>query len=99
MDVTVSAWVAGQQQCLDMHALEENAEEVVQRHQESVGPLAGEVRREDGILFRCGNERQSEPFPPLWLTLKLQRLPLEKLLRLLWIPRLRHRRYKMSLTT
>lgn len=66
-----------------MHALEQNAQEVVQRHQEGVGPLPREVRREGGVEFGGGDERQHEPITPLGLTLQLQSLLLEKLLRLL----------------
>ncbi len=66
-----------------MHALEEDAQEVVQRHQERVGPLAGEIRREGGILLRYQDEGQSEPITPLRLSLQLQRLLLEELRRLL----------------
>lgn len=75
----------------DMHALEENAEEVVERDEKRVGPLAGEIRRESGILLRRWDEGQNEPIPPLHLPLQLRRLLLEKLLSLLLVLRLRRR--------
>lgn len=53
----------------DMHTLEQDRQEVVQRHQEGVRPLAGEVRREGGVLFGGGDKRQDEPIPPLSLAL------------------------------
>lgn len=55
----------------DMHTLEEDRQEVVQRHQEGVGPLAGEVRGEGRVLIRRRDERQDEPVPPLGLALQL----------------------------
>lgn len=63
-----------------MHTLEEDRKEVVQRNQEGVSPLAGEVRREGRVLLRAGDERQDEPITPLGLTLQLQCLLLKKLL-------------------
>lgn len=69
----------------DMHALEEDRQEVVQRHQEGVGPLAGEVRTEGRVLLGRGDERQDEPLPPLGLALQLRGLPQEELLRLLQV--------------
>lgn len=66
-----------------MHTLEDDRQEVVQRHQEGVGPLAGEVRREGRILIGRRDEGQDEPVPPLSLALQLRGLPLEKLMRLL----------------
>ena len=63
-----------------MKTLEQDGQEVVQRHQEGVGPLAGEVRREGGVLLGGGDKWQDEPIPPLGLTLQLQGLLLEKLL-------------------
>lgn len=68
-----------------MHALEEDRQEVVQRHQEGVGPLAGEVRREGRVLLGRGDERQDEPVPPLGLALQRRGLPQEELLRLLQV--------------
>lgn len=58
-------------QLKDMHTLEEDGQEVMQRNQEGVGPLAGEVWREGGVLLRGGDERQDEPISPLGLTLQL----------------------------
>lgn len=55
----------------NMHTLEEDRQEVVQWNQKGVGPLAGEVRQEGGILLRVGDKWQDEPFPPLDLTLQL----------------------------
>lgn len=69
----------------DMHALEQDRQEVVQRHQEGVGPLAGKVRPEGRVLLRGRDEGQDEPVAPLGLTLQLQRLLLEELLRLLQV--------------
>lgn len=68
-----------------MHTLEEDGEEVVQRNQEGVSPLPGEVRCESRVLIRIGNEWQDEPISPFSLTLQLQGLLLEKLLGLLQV--------------
>ena len=68
-----------------MHALEEDRQEVVQWNQEGVRPLAGEVRREGGVLLGCMDKRQDEPIAPLSLTLQLLRLLLEKLVSLLHV--------------
>lgn len=64
----------------DMHTLEEDGQEVVQRHQEGVGPLAGKVRGEGRVLIGRRDERQDEPVPPLGLALQLRGLSLEELL-------------------
>lgn len=69
----------------DMHTLEEHRQEVVERDQEGVGPLAGEVRGEGGVLVGGGDERQDEPVAPLGLALQLHGLLLEELLRLLQV--------------
>lgn len=69
----------------DMHTLEEDRQEVVQRHQEGVGPLAGEVWGEGRVLIGRRDERQDEPVPPLGLALQLRGLFLEELLCLLQV--------------
>ncbi len=75
-----------------MHTLEKNRQEVVQGNQKGVSPLAGEVRREGGILLGGGDKWQDEPITPLGLTLQLRCLPLEKLLSLLQVSFLRDER-------
>lgn len=81
-----------------MHALEEDRQEVVQRNQEGVGPLAGEVRREGWVLLRRGDKWQDEPITPLRLTLQLCRLPLEKLLSLLQVSSLEKGKRRSTVT-
>lgn len=53
-----------------MHALEEDAQEVVQRDNECVGPLSREVGSEDGVGVWGRQEGQSEPVLPFSLVLE-----------------------------
>lgn len=74
-----------------MHTLEEHTEEVMEGNQEGVGPLAGEILREGGVLLGGWDKRQDEPIPPLSHALLLQRLLLEELLGLLQVSSLEAR--------
>lgn len=67
-----------------MHALEENAQKIVQRYSEGVRPLPGKVCGEGRIGIRCWKEREREPFFPLSLVLQLRRLFLEEVLCLVY---------------
>lgn len=53
-----------------MHALEENTQEVVQRNNESVGPLSRKVGSEGGVGVWGRQEGQDEPILPFSLVLE-----------------------------
>lgn len=64
----------------DMHALKQHAQEVVQRHDEGVGPLSREVRGEGGVGVWGRQEGQDKPILPLGLVLELCGLLYKELL-------------------
>lgn len=58
----------------DMHALEQDAQEVVQGEDEGVGPLARKVGSEGGVGVWGWQEGQGKPILPLGLVLELRGL-------------------------
>lgn len=81
-----------------MHALEKHRQEVVERDQEGVRPLACKVWRKDRVLLGCGDKRQNKPLTPLALPLQLGHLLQEELLGPLYVPLLKiNRKYYSDL--
>lgn len=64
----------------DMHTLEQDAQEVVQRYNEGVGPLPREVDSKGGVGVRGGQEGQDKPILPFSLVLELRGLLCKELL-------------------
>lgn len=65
-----------------MHALKQDAQEVVQGHDEGIGPLARKVGSKDGVGVWGWQEGQDEPILPLGLVLELRGLLCKELLSL-----------------
>lgn len=64
----------------DMHALKEDAQEVVQRNNECVGPLSRKVGSKGGVGVWGRQEGQDKPILPLSLVLELRGLLCKELL-------------------
>lgn len=73
-----------------MHALKQDAQEVVQRHNKCICPLAREIGGKGGVGVWGREEGQDKPILPLHLVLELGRLLEEKLLRLVIAASLKH---------
>ena len=65
-----------------MHALKQDTQEVVQGHNEGVGPLARKVGGEGGVGVWGWQEGQDKPILPLSLVLELRGLLCKELLSL-----------------
>lgn len=73
-----------------MHALKQHTQEVVQRHNKRICPLAWEIGGEGGVGVWGREEGQDKPILPLRLVLELRGLLEEKLLRLVIAAGLKH---------
>lgn len=63
-----------------MHALKQDAQEVVQGHNEGIGPLSREVGSKGGVGVWGWQEGQDKPILPLGLVLELCGLLCKELL-------------------